>query len=321
MQKKSRFTVLQEHTAELVLGIIAIITAVLVAYLGTPANSVSLAVAAVGIQIAAALYLLKYQIFSRLSELLDERLELYDAISKIATLDQRSDYLLLGRANQAVEKCRRTLAELMNGRVRDSADSIFHLLSEEIRKASYQIRAVHVGHSVGHIERWSEGHMRSYYKLNAATAKRLKFERIFVLYRDEVIDPQAGKVYLSVLNVLKRQYIDGIKVFVAWDTEVKEKSYIQDWVVVDDRVAEYGIDAGGFVSSDWPDREAFLSFDKRRIQELTSRFERLQSFSSPLEDWLEANRNLVPREFTLVGEVAGGNGGGKDASDLALEDG
>lgn len=287
---RPKLAVLQEHTAELILGIIAVGSGLLIPALEEQFDSTGLAVAAVGVQITAAIYLLKYEFFSRLSNLLDERLELYNAIGKIATLDQRTDSLVMKRANEAVERCRQTLGELMIGRVRDSADTIFHLISNEIEAASSSIRAVHVGHTVDHIARWSEGHMKNYYRKNVALVGKVKVQRIFVLYRDKIINSETGKIHTSVLKVLRQQDRDKINVFVAWDGEVKEKSYIEDLVIVDERVVEYGVDAGGFVSSDWPDRDAFLNFDRRRVQEFVSQFDRLKSFAFPLAEWLEGEQ-------------------------------
>lgn len=292
--KRPILATIQEHTAELILAIVAVGSGVLVSALEKPTNSTGLAVAAVGVQLAAAIYLLKYDILTRITDLLNERLELYSAISKISELDQHGNPLLMERATQAIERCRHTLGDLMNGRIRDSADSIFHLISDEIERAKSSISAVHVGYTVEHISRWNDGHMKNYYRKNVAAARRLKVVRVFVLYRKHIVDQHTGKVDQSVLAVLRQQRSDNIRVLVAWDEEVKEKSYLEDLVIIDDRVVEYGIDAGGFVSSEWPDREAFLSFDPQRVKEFLSRFKRLESFSAPLEEWIVANPGLIP---------------------------
>ncbi len=293
---RSPIAVVRQHVAEIVLAVEAIITASAMTQLSGEQHLVAVAVASVGIQIATAVFFLKHEVFTRLSEILDDRLQVYADFFRIAARDTSNDddSLLVVRAKEAIQQCQSTLAGLAEGRIRDRAEIIFNLLSGEIEAAREQIRAVHVGYTLEHMTAWNLPYMLNYCHKNCEAAKRdVGVERLFVLYKETALDSN-GDLRKEIANVIAHQEACGIEVLVAWDSDITDKGNIQNLVVIDKRLAEYDMDPGGFVSPNFPFREAYIHFDSPNVRQWTERYERLKACSLNLAEWLVNNHFQFP---------------------------
>lgn len=262
---------LRAHVSEFILGLTSFILGLLFILIKGQDEPVGYIIAAVGLQLSTALFLLKNEIYSKL----DEKLEVYRLLGAIHYPE------LQEHAHEAIENCKTSLRQLAEGKIRNRADLIFHSIAEKVMNAKREVLAVHVGWTVKHMEAWNDPHMSNYYEVNLNAVKRnVRVRRIFILHRGELVNPETDKLYEGVTQVLNKQKQDGIDVMIAWDHVIEEKGIIQDWIMIDKEWVEYGMDAGGFVSRGWSDKDAFLSVNPRKLKEYRNKFRMLERYTA-----------------------------------------
>jgi hypothetical protein len=266
---------LHAHISEFVLGSLSFLIGIGFIFTKGKDEPEGYIIAAVGLQITIALFLLKSEIHSKL----DEKLELYRLLSGIHHPE------LLDQGHEVIENCKESLRQLANGKYRDRADRIFYSIADKIANARKEVLAVHVGWTVTHIEAWNSPHMARYYEKNKEAVKRgVKVKRIFILFKETLWNSETDCLDESVSRVLNRQQRDGIDVLVVWNHDVEEKTYIQDWVMVDAKWVEYGAEAGGFVSSGWSHKDAVLSVNSHKLRTYFNKFKRLEGYADRWAD-------------------------------------
>jgi hypothetical protein len=268
---------IRQHAFEFILGILSALVGLAVAFVkGSPEGYI---IAAIGLQVAAALYKIKTEIHTKVGD----KLEVYSLMEKI------QDPILGGHARTAMENCKGSLKQLTEGKIRDRADLILHSIIEMISQARSEVLAVHVGRTVEHISKWQTSvHMRTYYTKNLeALSRGVKVQRIFILSEEHLCDPvgdglnREDRLCKAVVEVLDQQWQDGIDVYCAWESDILQTDFSLDMIVVDEKWVEYGMGAGGFVGSEWmSNKYAFLSANKTDIEEHVKEFNLLKTYAN-----------------------------------------
>lgn len=205
-------------------------------------------------------------------------------------------------ARDEIYRCKRYVKQLKEGKIEDRAYRIFATLPDEINKAKC-VRAVHVVRKEGDIKTWFQEPMARYQehiKKVAQEESKTQVERIFILSRNLIAHPQ---MLSAVREIMERQRADGIKIMVVWEDVVKDRSLVENWVVIDDRVVEYGSEAGECSCNDWLNREVTLSYNDMEAKFYYQKFEFLKAFAKQLDKWLADNTGCLPPDPSIKDET------------------
>ncbi|HEX2205526.1 MAG TPA: hypothetical protein VHG91_19600 [Longimicrobium sp.] len=306
---------LQPYLLEFVMAAASVIVGLLFVAIRGKEDPIAYATAILGLQITATTAVLKHEIHTKLEEYrrdaneraakllegvdgrLRDQLEIYRLAGRVATRWGGKHDIILSQTSAVLDTCRQSLLNLSDGKIGDRAEVVFHLLTDLLGQCQEELFAVHIGRGVQHVAAWKQPHMANYYAENVAAKKRgVRVQRIFVLAHQQVIDPAIQRVDRRVLDVLQQQADDGIEVFVAWDYEVQESNLVQDWVIVDSHYVEYGVEAGGFVTSEWASKQAFLSVNEVKVKQFRAKFKRLKRYAHTYQQWVRANADVVALE-------------------------
>jgi hypothetical protein len=87
-------------------------------------------------------------------------------------------------------------------------------------------------------------------------------------------------------ELLLKQKADGIQVKVILEDEIDNRSYVQNWIVIDDKVVEHSSSACDLAGPYWAHRRTELTTNRFEIRKYTERFLRLESSAKELDIWL-----------------------------------
>lgn len=271
---------LKQHIPELIVGMFSIVTSLATVIIRGRDDLLAYIVALIGCQLTIAVSLLKSEMdskFERLSNVMNQRLELYSVFSKITYPGLRQ------RAAETIDNATEVLKKLADGIVEDRADRIFHLLADAILEARSEILAVHVVRTLPDIAAWNRPPMSFYYKrIVEAVRRKVKAKRVFILFKT-ALDPHTGP---EVRKVLQQQKQDGIEVLVLLEELFNDKSYIKDLAVIDRKVAEYSLGERDFVSNNPVNRIAYFTVDRDDVERYVETFNILERSAVELDKWL-----------------------------------
>ncbi|NIN68473.1 MAG: hypothetical protein GTO63_27945 [Anaerolineae bacterium] len=254
-------------------SLVALIFAVALAWLGDLLKLPTAVVisGAVGITVAAYIWALKWEM----------RREIRDSLSLYNLLESIEDEELYDRGRTAIEECRVELENLSRGLLRIEPGQWWNYAIKITDAAKHHVRLTHVGLDEGQLELMQPVSENRWYQHNLNMVKRgVMVERIFILPRSKAIDSTSGKLKPSMAEVLDKQARDGIKVRVVWEETIDDPELIQEFIVVDTRLAVDGFKSwSGAVYG-----EARVLRRRFDIERYIERFEALRARGHVLSD-------------------------------------
>lgn len=173
--------------------------------------------------------LLENRLIDMMTTELSRRLEIYRLLEEI------KDEELYKRGKIAIERCLLELENLSKGILQLDSGQLFLYLIQLSSSVKKHIRVTHVGLDEKYFDIWkTAGEQRWHQHAIELVQKGITFERIFILSRNAFIDENKGKLKSKIIELLKKQENDGIKVWIAWIEELDNPELIQDFGIFDE---------------------------------------------------------------------------------------
>ena len=222
------------------------------------------------------------------TEILHKLFETYRQLSKLHESLNDMGEPIKGFIVKQLDNLNQIIENACKRKIEGSVVEVFGILSEYISAAASYIFAVHVIRMQEDIDTWKHFPVNSYYQkmVQAVDRKVPQVERIFILYKNETTGLAQGYLKHDVRELLVKQKADGIHVKVILEDEIDNRSYIQNWIVIDDKVVEHSSSAMDFAGPYWANRRTELTTSRFEIRKYTERFLRLESYARELDDWL-----------------------------------
>lgn len=162
---------------------------------------------------------------------LSRRLEMFRLLEEI------KDEELYKRGKIAIERCLLELENLSKGILQLDSGQLFLYLTQLSSSVKNHIRVTHVGLDEKYFDIWqTAGEQRWHQHAIELVKKGINFERIFILSRNYFLDENRGNLRLKIIELLKKQENDGIKIWITWIEELDNPELIQDFGIFDENL-------------------------------------------------------------------------------------
>ena len=221
-------------------------------------------------------------------EIQHKLLETYNSLSKLYQSLNNMDDPFKEFIGKQLDNLNYVIERACERKIEGSVVEVFGILSKFISAAESHICAVHVIRMQEDIDTWKHFPVNSYYRdiVQAVERKVPRVERIFILYKNETTGLAQKYLRHDVRELMLRQKADGIQVKVILEDEIDNRSYIQNWIVIDDKVVEHSSSASDFAGPYWANRKTELTTNRFEIGQYTEKFLRLESSAKELGVWL-----------------------------------
>jgi hypothetical protein len=184
-----------------------------------------------GFLITAAASLLKVELMERIDH--DSRIQ--------SLLNQIESEDLHKRGIEIVQECEYALENLLHGIIQGRSAELSKVLVERANHTRHLLQATHLAPNPASMYVW-EDHQgtANYYQANIQALKRgVTIERLFLLWKKDVIDSNTGQVIdPRIMKIMHDHQDNGIEVFVTWLESLVDPESAEDFIIFDDEEVE-----------------------------------------------------------------------------------